>query len=613
MLRNIPLRKKLTIISSISSGIALIATILALIIYDSNTHRPRVVRNLEGLADLYNATLPATISFNDPKAAIENLSSMSIQHEIKLACIYKPDGRIFAKYIPPENQETECPLNFSKNSEYFLNGNNLKMFRKIIHSNEILGHLFIQYEMPPTLVRLMQYGTIILAVLLSLLFTSILFITGLENRVIRPILKLETVAKEISINKDYKLRASKLGEDEIGSLTDEFNQMLNSLDGTLTALSKSESRFRRVSESNMIGIIFVNIHGVILEANDYFLDMIGYTREDLINNQINWAQLTPPEYNHLNQKAIAELMDHDVYVPFEKEYYRKDGSRVAVLLGGAFLQGSKTEVVDFVLDITNRKRIEFENIKLLKEEHIARTIAEEALQIREDFMSIAAHELRTPLTPLSLQLGFIKNEILKTTDYSKNKLLLKYLHSSNEQVNRLSRLIEDMLDVAHIRTGRLSLNLENIDVTELIKSIADRFELELKRMNIELVITIKTHLLASWDRIRIEQVLTNLLTNAMKYGERKPIHITLDLKGENALLSVQDFGIGIAEADQKRIFNRFERAVSVKNYGGLGLGLYITRQIVEAHHGHVTVISQPGKGTTFIIELPLSWPLKVPS
>lgn len=608
-LRDKPLRKKLFSISLLSSGMALIITIAALFVYDWNTRRPRIVRNLESIADLYNVTLPASISFNDAKAANENLNTMKAQTEISLACIYRPDGKIFAKYVRQSEIPTVCPAKFSKKSEIVFKGSDLQIFRKINYGNELLGHLYIQYNMPTILTRIMQYGTIVVAVLLSLIFTSVLFIAGFEKKIIRPILKLETVAREISAKKNYKLRAKKMSEDEIGILTDEFNHMLNTLDGSIEALYKSESRFRRVSESNMIGIIFVNIYGEILEANDYFLKMIGYTREDLNNHKINWSELTPDEYKHLNEKALEELKELNVFHSFEKDYFRKDGSRVSVLIGGAFLEGSKTEMVDFVLDISKRKKTEIENARLLVDEHKARTMAEEALQIREDFMSIAAHELRTPLTPLKLQLGYIKRELTKNSESPKVKMLLKLMQSSDEQINQLSRLIDDILDVSHIRTGRFTLNLESVDVTELVKSVIERYQFELNKLKIDLTVIIKSEIRGFWDRLRIEQVLINLLTNAMKYGEKKSIQITVEANDQNAYIIVQDHGIGITKKDQMRIFNRFERAVSVKNFGGLGLGLYITRQIIEAHMGHITVESQPGMGSSFIVELPLGWPL----
>jgi signal transduction histidine kinase len=188
-------------------------------------------------------------------------------------------------------------------------------------------------------------------------------------------------------------------------------------------------------------------------------------------------------------------------------------------------------------------------------------------------------------------------------------MLLKLMESSDQQINRLSRLIEDMLDVSRIRTGRFTLNLEQVNFTELVRSVVQRYQLELDKLNIEVKIIIKAQVNGCWDRLRIEQVLVNLLTNAIKYGERKAIYITVDSNEKNVRLIVEDHGIGITEKDQRRIFNRFERAVSTQNFGGLGLGLYIARQIVEAHNGHISVVSHPGMGSMFIIELPLSWPM----
>ncbi len=609
-LRDQPLRKKLIGISLIASGITMLLIVSGLLFYDLKTNKPRVIHNLEALSDLYNATLPATLYFNDPKAATENLQTMEAQREVRLSCVYRIDGTFFANYVRSSEKNLLCPKELPKNNGHQFKGANLLMYRSIVYSEETVGYLLIEYALPSLFFRIMQYATILAVVMLSLFFTSLLFIAGFEKNVIDPILKLERVARQISEKKDHKLRAPKYGQDEIGSLTDAFNQMLGTIDQVLSALSESESRFRRVSESNMIGIIFTNLDGRIIEANDYFLQTLGYSRQELIDQKMNWAKLTPPEYAHLNERAINELKAKNVFTPFEKEYFRKDGKRVTVLIGGAFLQGSKTEIVDFVLDVTQRKQAEKEIELLLSKEHKTRIEAEEALQLREDFMSIAAHELRTPLTPLKLQLDFIKTILRKEPAlFPKIGMISKMMTSADQQINRLSHLIEDMLDVSRIRTGRFTLSLEKVDLTELVQSVVQRYQMELEKLKIELKLKIEEHLVGCWDRLRIEQILINLLTNAIKYGERKAIEITVSPCKEGACLIVTDHGIGITEKDQSRIFNRFERAVSTQNFGGLGLGLYITRQIVEAHNGHISVVSRPGEGSSFIVELPLMWPL----
>jgi PAS domain S-box-containing protein len=604
-LRNIPLQKKLLRIIILASGIALLLTVAAFVIYDMTTFRSRIQQNLVGISQLYNKTLPATLIFNDPKAAEENLSTIETQSEVKMICVYKPNGKMFAKYVRNGLKRDNCPKKITMTEKQFFRGTEYQSYQPIKFSNEVIGYMFIRCQLPPLLDRMIGYGSITAVVILSLLFTSIVLALGLQKYVSGPIIQLEHMASKISSEGQFHLRAVKHGQDEIGSLTDAFNKMLNTIEGTITSLHESETRFRRVSESNMLGIFFCDMEGMVTEANDYFLEMLGYSREDLANNKLNWQHLTPEEYHYLDVQAGQELKELRMCHPYEKEYIRKDGTRVSILLGSALLEGSQSDLVAFALDITQMKLVEKEIEKLLVTEKKARADAEVSLQLREDFMSIAAHELRTPLTPLKLQLEFIKKSLYKLAETSPNiKSLLNLMGSSDQQINRLSRLIEDMLDVSRMRTGRFTLNLEAVDLSDLVNNVVNRYHLEMERLNIKVNLEIKDHLLGNWDEQRLEQVLVNLISNAIKYGNSKPIFVTTQRCQDGACLIVRDQGIGIDIKDQTRIFNRFERAVSKEHFGGFGLGLYITRQIVEAHHGTIKVSSRPGDGTTFTVKLP---------
>jgi len=249
-----------------------------------------------------------------------------------------------------------------------------------------------------------------------------------------------------------------------------------------------------------------------------------------------------------------------------------------------------------------------ERSDLLKREQDARIEAEKSVKLREDFITVASHELRSPLTPLKLQIEMIKR-YLQSPD--KNGLLkargfLGVLKQSAQQIDRLSILIEDILDASRINAGRLTLNRELTDLAQLVRNVIDKSSMELSRIECVLHLPVDQPVVGYWDPSRIEQVITNLLSNAIKYGLEKPIEITVWSDEQRAKLSVRDHGMGIAKEDQDRIFGYFERAVSFKHFGGFGVGLYITRQIVLAHRGDIYVESAPNKGATFVVELPLS-------
>ncbi len=183
-------------------------------------------------------------------------------------------------------------------------------------------------------------------------------------------------------------------------------------------------------------------------------------------------------------------------------------------------------------------------------------------------------------------------------------LVRERLGKVERQVGRLSTLVEELLDVSRIRAGRLTLQREELDFAALVREAVERIAADMARSDSRCRVLAEEPVMGTWDRGRIEQVVVNLLSNAMKYGRGNPIDVTVAHVAERARLVVRDRGIGISVEDQERIFNRFERACSVRDFGGLGLGLWITKQIVEAHCGTIRVDSCLGKGATFIAELP---------
>jgi signal transduction histidine kinase len=170
--------------------------------------------------------------------------------------------------------------------------------------------------------------------------------------------------------------------------------------------------------------------------------------------------------------------------------------------------------------------------------------------------------------------------------------------------HRLAKLIDRLLDVSRIATGRLDLNVEELDLAELVRDAAERVAEAAAKAGSAIRVTSPPAVEGVWDRLRVDQALANLLDNAIRYGQGKPIDLDVEADDESIRLAVRDRGLGMSAKDVARVFGRFERAVHARHYGGLGLGLYITRQIVEAHGGTVRVSTAPGAGSTFTIELP---------
>ena len=228
-----------------------------------------------------------------------------------------------------------------------------------------------------------------------------------------------------------------------------------------------------------------------------------------------------------------------------------------------------------------------------------------AVQMRDEFLGIASHELFTPITSLAVAIRGLR----ESTDGAANESLrLRLFRNAERQVARLARLVQELLDVTRIDGGSMGLVIDELDLCEVARDVLERFAPELDRDHIEATLSASRPVVGRWDRTRLEQVATNLVGNAIKFGQGRPIHLSVALMDGRGELAVRDQGIGIASNQQTLIFERFQRAVSSRHFAGLGLGLYITRQIVEAHGGTLLLKSAVGEGSTFTMRLPLRVP-----
>jgi signal transduction histidine kinase/DNA-binding response OmpR family regulator len=263
--------------------------------------------------------------------------------------------------------------------------------------------------------------------------------------------------------------------------------------------------------------------------------------------------------------------------------------------------GYLPEDLEMAWDLAHRIAFAFENARLYRE-------AQRAISLREEFLSIASHELRTPLTPLLLHFQKLLASERKVEGAAGQDKLRETLAKCERQLQRMAKLVDSLLDVSRISAGALNLNLDQVDLAEIVREVLSRFAEELARASCPLELRADEPVVGTWDRIRIEQLVTNLVANALKYGRGKPVEVTVERVSGQAQLTVRDHGIGIEPEKLPRIFDRFERAAS-PTYGGLGLGLYIARQIVSAHGGEISVSSQLAEGAVFTVALPLGAPL----
>lgn len=363
------------------------------------------------------------------------------------------------------------------------------------------------------------------------------------------------------------------------------------------SLQVSETLFSRLQESGLLGVVFESAAGTLMQANDAFLQLIGHTRDDLERGDIRLSELVPAEYDEVEARAREEIRLQGVCRTYEKELVRKDARRVSVLCGASSTLLPEPGIVCFALDVTERRQAERERGHMLRE-------LRAGVRARDDFLAIAAHELRTPVTPILVGISSLLLTVRKAAEPLAPEWLQRRLAPIDRAAHRLDRLIDTLLDVSRVTVGPMRLELEEVDLCGTVREVADRLRMELERAGCALTVRADGPVLGRWDRLLVEQVVSNLLANALKYGAGHPIEIDVSATDDAARISVLDHGIGIAEDAQARIFERFERLVSVRHYGGFGLGLWIVRQIVESHGGKIEVWSRPGAGSRFTVQLP---------
>ncbi len=362
------------------------------------------------------------------------------------------------------------------------------------------------------------------------------------------------------------------------------------------SLQEEQERFQLLVQSvRDYAIFMLDPEGRIATWNEGARRLKGYESEEIIGQHFS-RFYTEEDRKRGHPAEELEIARREGLYHEEGWRLRKDGSRfwAGVTLTALYRNGKLVGFAKVTRDLTERMRHE--------------QALQEAVRVRDEFLSIASHELRTPLTSLELQFSSLQRSSTWADERAQSKLA-----TIGRQVDRLTALVESLLDVSRVMAGRFTLELEPVDLGRLLEEVLGRFRAQAAKVGSELVLSLPEGVVGQWDRLRLEQIVTNLLSNALKYGPGKPIEIGVTADADVVTLRVRDYGMGISPGDQARIFERFERAVSQRHFGGLGLGLWIVRQIVLALGGYISVRSQPGQGSEFMVTLPRVAPAPHPS
>jgi PAS domain S-box-containing protein len=366
-------------------------------------------------------------------------------------------------------------------------------------------------------------------------------------------------------------------------------------------LLQSEARWRSFMESNIVGVMVLEDDRII-EANDALHMMLGYERDELMT--LDWRMLTPPEDLERSELAFADLKTAGTCAPFEKQYFRKGGSRVWVTLGAAMLGDSGNRWMCFVLDISDRKRAALEREAAFQRERSARTHAEDATRLKDEFLANLSHELRTPMNAIMGWAHLLKGGRLDAAQRT------RALESIDRAARMQAQLIEDLLDVSRIVSGKLHVSMQAVDVDSVIDAALESQRLAAHAKGVHLAAPRAPRpLTVRGDAGRLQQVVLNLVSNAVKFtpaGGR--IEVRVEERAGEAWIVVRDTGEGISSEFLPFVFERFRQVdgTSTRTHMGLGLGLAIVRHVVELHGGTVEASSDGlERGSTFTVRLPL--------
>ena len=376
------------------------------------------------------------------------------------------------------------------------------------------------------------------------------------------------------------------------------------------AVQNAESIFRGLLEAAPDAIVIVNDAGKILLVNEQVENFFGFKRDELIGQAIEVLMPNRFRNQHVNLRTEYSKEPRFKHMGRGLELFgkRKDGSEFPVDISLSPLQTKGGKLISAAIrDISERRALENEQKGLLAALKETQKELEFSVKQRDEFMSIASHELKTPLTSLLLQCQLRKRTLNRLGVGEFGHIKLQEMFECDEkQLKKISGQIENMLDISRISSGKLQVNLERFDLCQLVKDLMERYSELFLASACVVTSELCDSMMVFWDHFRIEQVITNLLTNAMRYGAGKPIFVKVHRLVNTAQITVCDHGQGIALDNQERIFQKFERASSGRDHYGLGLGLYIVKEILDAHLGLIRVESKLGQGATFVVEIPIS-------
>ncbi len=611
--RGISLKHKLMLIIMVTSVVALLVAIAGFATYEWVTFRRTMVDDRAMLARIVGGNCAAAITFDDPKSAERTLASLKAEPHLMAACIFTPDNRVFASYVRSDLKGWIPPKPFAS-GEFFAD-DHLALYRPVIHNGEQIGTVYLQEDLLEMHERLTRYAGIGLVVLLVSLYAALLLSSWLQRLISQPILHLAQTAKEVSVDKDYNVRAGKSPgtSSEVGTLIDAFNEMLAQIQNHDKAVQASELHFRSLIENGNDLITILDRNCRVSYVSPSAQRILGFAPDELIG-QYALDYLHPDDVKFVSELLVQLTEAPERTASAEYRRRRKDGSWIYVesrarnLLGDPRVGG----IIINTRDVTERKKAEqqlqeaksgLENALLELRSAQQQVVQQERLRALGQMASGIAHDFNNALAPI---LGFSELLLDQPEACERPGTLREYLQiintASRDAANTVGRLRE------FYRPRDEKDTMKAIDLQQLIKQAVsltqprwkDQAEMRGIRIHVETDLHDVPPVLGNDADLR--EALTNLIFNAVDaMPQGGTVAITGYAEDGQVVLKVSDTGTGMTDEVRRRCLEPF---FTTKGERGTGLGLSMVYGIIRRHSGTLDIQSEVGRGTTFVIRLP---------